>query len=302
MINPRLAKMNVIQSSYRIKPPIVRRSRLTYIENGGVGKELSDGWAANYVIGCSHGCVFCYVDSIIKRSWKLYGEEVKKEWGRYLLIPENLEEAIKATPWKRWSGKEVLLSSMHDPYLPEIREYTRMILELALPKGVRFCIQTRSTLVLRDFDILEQYKGQVRIQVSLPTIDDKFAKLIEPNVPLPKARLEVLKRAKERGFRTGVIIAPIFPPDPTDPSGYNPLEEIDKIFIALTKIRPDYVYGECLHIRGLNKKYIMENTGLIPYYNKEIDKTIERRFYRRLNQYRLKGSYWPEYNKKTRQK
>ena len=293
----RYSKINIIKSSYRIKPPLVRRSRLTYVENGGVGKELSDGWAANYVVGCSHGCIFCYVDSIIKRSWRLYGEVVKEDWGRYLLIPENLEEAIKATPWMRWSGKEVLLSSMHDPYLPEIKEFTRMILELALPHGVRFCIQTRSTLVLKDFDLLEDYKDQVRIQVSLPTMNEEFAKMVEPNVPLPKARLEVLRRAKERGFRTGVIIAPIFPPNPSDLS-YNPLAEIDKVFEAIAEVKPDYVYGECLHIRGLNKRYIAEKTGFTPYYDEIIDKTFEKRFYRRLKEYGLKGSYWPEHKRR----
>jgi DNA repair photolyase len=43
---------------------IVRRSDLS---KDSSGKDLSDGWAVNFAVGCTHGCLFCYVDRI----WRL---------------------------------------------------------------------------------------------------------------------------------------------------------------------------------------------------------------------------------------
>jgi len=35
---------------------------------GRSGKDLSDGWAVNFAVGCTFGCLFCYVDRI----WRLH--------------------------------------------------------------------------------------------------------------------------------------------------------------------------------------------------------------------------------------
>jgi len=144
---PRLSGLLV--SRFKIKPPLVKPSKLTSKNAGDVGKDLSNGWAVNFAIGCSFACPFCYVDSIWKRYGRNISPAVELAWGSYLLLPTNLEEAIEATPWHRWSGVEVLMSSTHDPYLPQLADSARKILEAALPKGVKFCIQTRSPLAAR---------------------------------------------------------------------------------------------------------------------------------------------------------
>jgi len=281
--------------SYKIGVPLIRPSKLTAKEYGGVGKELSEGWAINYAIGCTHGCIFCYVDSYVKRSWARYGEVAREKWGHYLLIPENIDEAIEATPWLKWRGKEVLMSSMHDPYLPQLTKITRKILEKALPRGVRFTIQTRSTLVLRDFDLIEKYKDQVRIQVSIATLDPEFARLIEARVPPPEKRLDIIRKAKEIGVKTGVLVAPVFPPIKIRS---DPVSDLKKIFEVLAEIRPDVVYGECLHIRGLNKRYIKEILGETVYYSPKFDENMKILFEHMLKKYGLKGKWWMEHRKK----
>ncbi|TLZ51041.1 MAG: hypothetical protein E6K18_05960, partial [Methanobacteriota archaeon] len=111
----------VVEGTYRCSPPLIRASKLTSKANGGVGKNLSQGWNLNFAVGCTHACPFCYVDSIHKR-WGVgrFGDVVLQKWGDYLLIPENLDEAIDETPWHRWRGKEAMMSSTHDPYLPKL--------------------------------------------------------------------------------------------------------------------------------------------------------------------------------------
>lgn len=277
---------------YIINPPLIKKSKLTAFENGGIGKELSDGWAINYAIGCTHACRFCYVDNIHKRyGEKRYGKTIMRAWGNYFLLPSNIDEAIEETPWAKWKGIEVMMSSTHDPYLPNLTNITHKILERALPEGVKFCIQTRSPLIERDFPLLIKYKNQVRIQVSIATMNEQLARLIEPRVVPPKARLEIIKKAKELGFDTGVIIAPVFPPLKIRPF---PSEDLEDIIKQLAIINPDHIYGESLHIRGSNLTEIEfalgEKVNL-----KNFDQAIEKIFYKILKKYNLKGKWWREY-------
>ena len=58
---------NVVEGTYRCSPPLIRPSKLTTRENGGVGKDLSEGWNLNFAVGCTHACPLCYVDAIHKR-------------------------------------------------------------------------------------------------------------------------------------------------------------------------------------------------------------------------------------------
>ena len=152
---------NVAYGAYKINPPLIKPSKLTYVEKGGVGKELSDGWALNYAVGCTHACRFCYVDSIHKRyNSRRIGSGVNRSWGDYFYTPDNIDYAIEKTNWSKWSGIEVMLSSMHDPYLPQLYRTTRKIVANALENGVKLCVQTRSPLVKKDFDIYEKYRDQ----------------------------------------------------------------------------------------------------------------------------------------------
>jgi DNA repair photolyase len=219
-----LDKSNVSYGYYEIKPPLIKPSALTASK---AGKELSDGYALNYAIRCTHACRFCYVDSIHKRFTRsrLLKKEngkntnadtsiIDRPWGMYMFIPtkDSLQHVLMNTEWYRWKDVEVMLSSTHDPYLPELYDYTRKILEASLPYGVRYCIQTRSLLVRKDFDLLLKHREQIRLQYSIMTLNLKLSKLLEPRVPSPYARLRLLKEASTLGLKkVGVIIAPIFP-------------------------------------------------------------------------------------------
>jgi DNA repair photolyase len=278
--------------SYRISYPLIKPSKLTSKSRGGVGKELSNGWALNFAVGCTHGCIFCYVDSIHKRFGRhRYGAEVEEKWGNYFLIPNNIEEAIEKTPWHRWRNREVLLSSTHDPYLPQLAPITRRILERALPAGVKFCIQTRSPLVMKDFDLLTKYSKSIRMQVSIATMNENFSRLIEPRVSPPMARLSIIRNAKESGLETGVILAPIFPPTRTRP---NVREDLDEIMRQLASIKPDHIYGESLHIRGGNIKLIKQILGEDFISLKMFESEIKYLFKLKLREYYLKGTWWSE--------
>ena len=302
-------KTKVSYGYYEIKPPLIKPSALTASKSG---KELSDGYALNYAIGCTHACRFCYVDSIHKRFTKsrLLKKEngkdadtnantnvdantsiIDRPWGMYMLIPtkESFWYALMNTEWYRWKNVEVMLSSTHDPYLPELYEYTRKILETSLPYGVRYCIQTRSLLVKKDFDLLLRYKEQIRLQYSIMTLNLKLSRLLEPRVPSPYTRLNVLKEASSLGLKkVGVIIAPIFPIE-----GWK--EDLEMLFKELSTTIPNItVYGEILHRRGSNLRYVKEQGIDIMENLNDFDRQVGSHFEGLLSKYNLEGRYWYE--------
>jgi len=301
-------KSKVSYGYYEIKPPLIKPSALTASKSG---KELSDGYALNYAIGCTHACRFCYVDAIHKRFTRsrLLKKEKEKEnngkntntiadagiitdrpWGMYMLIPtkESFWYALMNTEWYRWKDKEVMLSSTHDPYLPELYDYTRKILETSLPYGVRYCIQTRSLLVRKDFDLLLRYKEQIRLQYSIMTLNLTLYRLLEPRVPSPYARLRLLKEASTLGLKVGVIIAPIFPIE-----GWK--EDLEMLFKELSTINGNItIYGEILHRRGSNLRYIKELGISIPEDLEDFDRQVGSHFEALLAKYNLEGRYWYE--------
>jgi DNA repair photolyase len=261
---------------------------------GDSGKDLSDGWAANFAIGCTHGCLFCYVDRIWRLHSKnrlspLYGRELG-EWGQYLYVPGDLEEEIRRTPWQRWGGVRLLTSSAHDPYLPELyfpNKWPRRILEAALPHGVKFTILTRSVLPIQDFDLYMKYREQITLMSSIPSLDNELVRLTEPRAPPPIARLAMLKKAKEADIPIGVVVAPIIMR-----RGWR--EDLERLFKALAELGPSVVFGESLHARGQNLARL-KAAGVEAEVGPAADREVGQLFEELLERYGLRGAYWYEY-------
>src|SRR5207253_9423858 len=107
----------------------------------------------------------------------------KEDWGRWVQAKVNaLELARHQAP--KVAGKAVYLSSVTDPYLPAERSLflTRGILEALLPHQPRLLVQTRGPLVVRDIDVLRQFR-RVRVNVSIPTDSESVWRTFEPKAP-----------------------------------------------------------------------------------------------------------------------
>lgn len=57
---------------------------------------------------------------------------------------------------------------------------------------------TKSDIFERDIDILSELRCAVGVTVT--TVDEKKAKLLEPNAPSPKRRMKALKKRKMQAF------------------------------------------------------------------------------------------------------
>jgi len=103
------------------------------------------------------------------------------------------------------------MSSMSDPYqfLEKDLKLTRQVLE-NLDKNTHLSILTKSDLILRDLDLLKQFKN-LEVGFTINNFEGKTKTLMEPFAPDYQARLEALKQIHKEGIKTYVFVSPIIP-------------------------------------------------------------------------------------------
>ena len=110
----------------------------------------------------------------------------------------------------------IAIGTATDPYQPAERRYgrTRSILEVfAGGRGRYLGITTKSDLVLRDIGLLKEVaRGNVvSVNVTITTLDERLARLLEPRAPRPQLRLEAVRKLSEAGIPVAVFPNPIMP-------------------------------------------------------------------------------------------
>lgn len=240
--------------------------------NGFKNKSLSD-FAFNPVLGCMHACVFCYVASLVRFQKKLLAtlgiHDPDGDWGKYAFVrawdPSEFRETLRSAERKpdiklsRDGNRAIIFSSTTDSYSTIscedaqvrakanalLKETVRGALELILREStLNVRILTRSPLAERDFDLMEKYGSRLLFGMSLPTLNNKLAKVYEPGAPAPTRRLQTLKRARDRGLNVFVAVAPTYP-------------ECDRAdllatFTAIKELNPVTVFHEPINVRADN--------------------------------------------------
>ena len=162
-------------------------------------------YVINPYTGCIHSCLYCYA-----RFMKRFTGH-KEPWGKFIDVKINAPDLIPERTLK-YEGKSIFMSSVTDPYNPLEKKYqlTRKILEKLIPLQPDLGVQTKSDLVLRDIDLLWQFKN-CEVGLTITTLDDNLRKEIEPSTSSVQKRIEALGRLKEAGISTYVFIGPILP-------------------------------------------------------------------------------------------
>jgi len=159
----------------------------------------------NPYVGCVHACIYCYA-RFMKR---FTGHQ--EEWGKFIDVKINAPDLIP-TKTTKYKGKSIFLASVTDAYLPLERKYqlTRKILEKLIPLQPNLGVQTKSDLVLRDLDLLKQFKN-CEVGFTITALDDNLRKEIEPLASSVQNRIKALEKLKAAGIKTYVFIGPIMP-------------------------------------------------------------------------------------------
>jgi len=239
--------MNVVEKKVKTIITTTRKIDSWFISKYGM----------NLYRGCPHACVYCD-GRAEKYNVKDFGSTVTVKTNAIEILQKELDPSRK--PYLKKSGFIMLGGGVGDSYQPLEEKYklTRRTLELILEKKLPVHILTKSTMVVRDLDILEKINkvSRVIISMSFSSVDDEISQLFEPGVPLPSKRLEVLKKIKEKGFSIGLFLLPVIP-FITDK-----VELLEDVFREAKRINVDFiVFGGMTLKEGKQKNYFYNILG-----------------------------------------
>jgi DNA repair photolyase len=132
-----------------------------------------------------------------------------------------------------------------------------------------FSILTKSTLVLRDLDLLARAaaRTEVGVNLSIGTLDEQVWRLTEPGTPAPRRRVEAVRRLNDAGVPCGVLVAPILPGLSDRP------EQLEEVVAACVGAGAISVSAVALHLRpGVREHYLgwlqEARPDLVPAYRR----------------------------------
>jgi len=162
--------------------------------------------------GCEHGCIYCYA-----RPYHEYlGLSAGVDFESRIFVKANaaalLRQALMAPSW---TPRVIGFSGVTDPYQPIERrlQITRACLDVLAEFGNPVGIITKSHTVTRDIDLLGTLAAHqaAHVMLSITTLDDRLAGVMEPRASRPARRLEAIRSLSAAGIPVGVMVAPIIP-------------------------------------------------------------------------------------------
>ena len=169
-------------------------------------------WSLNPYRGCVHGCHYCYA----RATHPYLGLNADDDFETKIVVKTNMPEVLRqelARP--SWSRERVAIGTATDAYQPCEGRYrlTRRSLEALRDAHTPVSIVTKSTLIVRDLDLLTElaHGPGAMVYFTITTLDDDLWRSIEPGTPPPLQRLLVMRRLRAAGVPCGVFLAPILP-------------------------------------------------------------------------------------------
>jgi DNA repair photolyase len=168
-------------------------------------------WTINPYRGCEFGCKYCYA-----RYTHEFMEMAPEEFEEKIYAKEAAAQLLRRELARIPRKDGIALGTATDPYQPAERRFgrTRTILEVfARERGRHLGLITKSDLIVRDLDLLHDIaRGNfLRITVTITTLNEKLARLLEPRAPRPDLRLVAVRKLSEAGLQVGVNPNPVMP-------------------------------------------------------------------------------------------
>jgi DNA repair photolyase len=175
-------------------------------------KGMPFDWSLNPWVGCQHACAYCYARAYHAKKDRDIGHGFDRE----IDVKINLVELLRGELRRRPTGS-LAIGTATDPYQPIEGKYrlTRRSLEALVDYPMPTSIVTKSTLVVRDIDVLreldDRVDGELVVYFSVPTLDDEVWRKAEPGTPPPLQRIRALGMLREAGIDAAVLCAPVLP-------------------------------------------------------------------------------------------
>jgi DNA repair photolyase len=184
------------------------RSLITYNDSPDIPFTAS----INPYKGCENGCIYCYA----RPTHEWLGLSAGLDFETKIFVKEAAPTLLRRELMSpRWQPQVVSISGVTDPYQPIERrlQLTRRCLEIFLEFRNPVGIVTKSRLVMRDLDVLQQLATHdaAAVFLSVTTLDGNLARLLEPRAAQPSGRLAAIRSLAEAGVPVGVMVAPVIP-------------------------------------------------------------------------------------------
>jgi DNA repair photolyase len=177
-----------------------------------------------YLDGCTHNCLYCYArDQATKKGKGGWNHRSPRplDIGEIRDIFYTVFETDKKNKWRNILTQKIplRLGGYTDCFM-EIERHNKITLELLKLLNYYqypYLIVTKSGLVAQDEYISEIDPRLAGIQLTIPSLNRDFIRVLEPGAPGISTRLDALKKLTAAGFWVGVRINPLFP---VYPDGY----------------------------------------------------------------------------------
>ncbi|MEA5026608.1 hypothetical protein SDC9_108331 [bioreactor metagenome] len=203
-------------------------------------------WDLNLYRGCQHACSYCFA---------LYTHQFLPDTDFYhdIYIKTNIVEQLdKQLSDPHWNHSIINIGSVSDSYQPAEAKYRLMpeILRLCLKYQNPIIISTKSTLIIRDLDLIAQLaeKTYVNIAATITCMDETVRSKIEPGCAPSIDRFKMLAEFRKTNVSLGLHMMPIIP-YLTDSQA-----NLEQICSLAASVNVDYLLPGVLYLRGLTRQ------------------------------------------------
>jgi len=166
----------------------------------------------NPYLGCEHGCVYCYA----RPSHSYLDLSPGLDFETKIFYKPNAADRL-LEEWQKpgYEVQPITIGANTDPYQPAEKKLkiTRRLLSLFLQHEHPVSLITKGGLMSRDLDLLGELAQRklVSVAVSMPTMNDKLKRILEPRVPAAGVRYRLIEDLAAAGVPVSVLLAPIIP-------------------------------------------------------------------------------------------
>jgi DNA repair photolyase len=171
--------------------------------------EMPCNWDVNVYRGCGHGCRYCFAQYShdYLGAGNFFGEIFAK--GN---VAGVLDRELSR---RKWQHARINLSGVTDAYQPveAQRKIMPEIWKVLIRHRNPVVITTKSSLILRDLDLIRELAGltSVYVAASITIMEENLRKTIEPGAAPAVERFRVLEQCSEAGCVTNVMLTPVLP-------------------------------------------------------------------------------------------
>jgi len=227
-------------------------NRKGYVLTKPTLKCLTQVATINISIGCSHQCTYCYA-----RGYSFYPGD-----GKILIyanLPEKLEKELSS---RRKFPKYVFFSTASDAFqpIPQLINVSYEVMRILLSHGIGINLLTKGKIPEKFFNLFQQYKNLIHVQIGITTLNRELQGRIEPYASTPQNRIRNIERLCGAGITPEAKLDPLIPGITDTKSNLRPL----------FKVLEEYNIKSA----GINylflRPYIKKNLARIPFMKKVI--------------------------------